>query len=175
LPNASDIDHCATLDATLISSPTGTYGSLTAFNTDTGAYTYTLNNGTNAWRGWCSPLPRRDRQRQLQLHGGRSVRATNTSTLTITITGTNDAPVDGDETNNVQRDINDSNGNVLANGVDIDHGATLDVTLISSPTGTYGSLTSFNTETGAYTYTLNAGFNLHKARRSPTVQLHGGR
>jgi hypothetical protein len=68
-----------------------------------------------------------------------------------------------------------SNGNVLANGVDIDHGATLDVTLISSPTGTYGSLTSFNTETGAYTYTLNAGFNLHKARRSPTVQLHGGR
>jgi VCBS repeat-containing protein len=56
LPNASDIDHGATLDATLISSPSGTYGSLTAFNTDTGAYTYTLNNGTNGVAGLVQSL-----------------------------------------------------------------------------------------------------------------------
>jgi VCBS repeat-containing protein len=86
--------------------------------------------------------------------------ATNTSTLTITITGTNDAPVDGDEGNNVTEDgTQTASGIVLANASDIDHGATLDATLISSPSGTYGSLTAFNTDTGAYTYTLNNGTN----------------
>jgi hypothetical protein len=59
----------------------------------------------------------------------------NTSTLTITITGTNDAPVDGDEGNNVTEDgTQTASGIVLANASDIDHGATLDATLISSPT-----------------------------------------
>jgi hypothetical protein len=54
--------------------------------------------------------------------------------LTITITGTNDAPVDGDEGNNVTEDgTQTASGIVLANASDIDHGATLDATLISSP------------------------------------------
>jgi VCBS repeat-containing protein len=90
--------------------------------------------------------------------------ATNTSTLTITITGTNDAPVDGDEGNNVTEDgTQTASGIVLANASDIDHGATLDATLISSPSGTYGSLTAFQHR--------HRGLHLHAEQRH---QRRGG-
>jgi hypothetical protein len=66
--------------------------------------------------------------------------ATNTSTLTITITGTNDARSMAMRVTTSPRTARKTaSGIVLANASDIDHGATLDATLISSATGTYGS------------------------------------
>jgi VCBS repeat-containing protein len=172
---------------TLISSPSGTYGSLTAFNTDTGAYTYTLNNGTNGVAGLVQSLAQGETvSDSFNYTVVDQFGATNTSTLTITITGTNDAPVDGDECNNVTEDgTQTASGIVLANASDIDHGATLDATLISSPSGTYGSLTAVQQPT--------PGLHLHAEQRhqwrggagavplprartvTRQLQLHGGR
>jgi VCBS repeat-containing protein len=91
------------LDAALLSNATGTYGTI-SLNTETGAYTYTLNNGTNGVAGLVQSLAQGETvSDSFNYTVVDQFGATNTSTLTITITGTNDAPVDGDEGNKRHR------------------------------------------------------------------------
>jgi VCBS repeat-containing protein len=161
LANASDIDHGATLDATLISSPSGTYGSLTAFNTDTGAYTYTLNNGTNGVAGLVQSLAqaRPSATASITRWSISSGRPTLRPSPSRSRAPTTHRSMAMRVTTSPRTARKRQAASCLPTPPTIDHGATLDATLISSPSGTYGSLTAFNTDTGAYTYTLNNGTN----------------
>ncbi|MCD8163347.1 MAG: VCBS domain-containing protein, partial [Synergistaceae bacterium] len=94
---------------------------------------------------------------------------TETATVTITITGTNDAPVAADNYGSVVEDLRTetdqshatSDGNILDNDSDPDHGAQLSVKAVGgdeSKVGTeidgkYGKITI--NEDGTYTYKLN--------------------
>jgi hypothetical protein len=156
LANASDIDHGATLDATLISSPSGTYGSLTAFqHRHRGLHLHAEQRHQR--RGGAGAVPcqgetvsdsfnytvvdqfGRDQHFDPHHHDHGHQRRTGSMAMRVTT-----SPRTATQT---------ASGIVLANASDIDHGATLDATLISSASGTSGSLTAFNTDTGAYTYT----------------------
>src|SRR6185436_17875606 len=157
----SDID-VEPLSTTLVSSSTGSFGTLVLGTT--GAYTYTLNNSNGAVQGLDDGETLTDTFTYAANDGTTS---TNT-TLTITIFGTNDAPTVAADTNWSKEDTNTSaTGNVLQDvnhpgapsGTFADHAdsdtdiETLTTTLVSSGTGSFGSLVLGTN--GAYTYTLN--------------------
>src|SRR5204862_107753 len=165
-PSGAFADHAdsdtdiETLTTTLVSSGTGSFGTLVLGTS--GAYTYTLNNGNGAVQALDDGETLTDTFTYAASDGTTS---TNT-TLTITIFGTNDAPTVAADTNWSKEDTNTSaTGNVLQ---DITHGGapsgtfadhadtdtdieTLTTTLVSSGTGTYGTLVLGTN--GAYTYT----------------------
>src|SRR5204863_137730 len=159
----SDTD-IETLTTTLVSSGTGTYGSL-VLGTN-GAYTYTLNNGNGAVQGLDDGETLTDTFTYAASDG---TTATNT-TLTSTIFGTNDGPrVEADTNWTKEEATTTATGNVLQDvthpgapsGTFADHAdadtdiETLTTTLVSSGTGSFGTLVLGTS--GAYTYTLNNG------------------
>ena len=77
---------------------------------------------------------------------------TATATVTITVTPVNDAPVATGDSRTTDEDTPVSGG-VTATDVD---GDTLTYTVVSGPN--QGTLTSFNTATGAYTYAPDANY-----------------
>src|SRR5204863_34921 len=157
----SDID-VETLTTSLVSSGTGSFGSL-VLGTN-GAYTYTLNNASGAVQGLDDGETLTDTFTYAASDGTTS---TNT-TLTITIFGTNDAPTVAADTNwtkvegptsttgNVLQDVNHD---AAPSGTFADHADSdtdieaLTTTLVSSGTGSFGTLVLGTN--GAYTYTLN--------------------
>ena len=77
----------------------------------------------------------------------------NTATVSITVTAVNDAPVasNGSDTTNEDTAVSGTAG-----ATDVDN-ATLTYAVLSGPA--HGTLTVFNTATGAFTYTPNLNYN----------------
>ncbi|MBB6342153.1 VCBS repeat-containing protein, partial [Pseudomonas fluvialis] len=90
---------------------------------------------------------------------------TATGSVTINITPVNDAPVAGNQSNNILEDA-PFNGQVIASDVD---GGTLSYSLVS---GTSNGSVTLDTSTGAFVYTPNPGYN---GADSFTVQVSDGR
>ena len=157
----SDVD-VESLTASLVSSATGSFGSL-VLNSN-GSYTYTLNNGNAAVQGLDDGETLTDTFTYAASDGTTSTNAT----LTITIFGSNDAPTVAADTNWAKEDTNSTaSGNVLQDlahagapsGSFADHADSdtdvepLTTSLVSSATGSFGSLVL--NSNGSYTYTLN--------------------
>src|SRR6185503_8504315 len=116
----SDTD-VETLTTTLVSSGTGSFGTLVLGTT--GAYTYTLNNGNGSVQGLDDGETLTDTFTYAASDGTTS---TNT-TLTITIFGTNDAPTVAADTNWTKEEgPTSTTGNVLQ-----------DVSHPGAPSGTF--------------------------------------
>jgi T1SS-143 domain-containing protein len=159
----SDVD-VEPLTASLVSSGTGSFGSL-VLNSD-GSYIYTLNNDSAAVQG----LDDGETLTDTFTYAANDGTTSSNATLTITIFGSNDAPTVAADTNWSKEDTNTTaSGNVLQ---DINHAGApsgsfadvadsdvdvepLSASLVSSPTGSFGSLV-LNSD-GSYTYTLNNG------------------
>src|SRR4029078_9575988 len=161
----SDTD-VETLTTTLVSGATGSFGTLVPGTP--GAYTDTLNNGNGSVQGLDDGETLTDTFTYAANDGTTS---TNT-TLTITIFGTNDAPTVQADTNWTKEEgPTSATGNVLQtiahttppapsgsfsdladSDTDVE---TLTTTLVSSGTGSFGTLVLG--ANGAYTYTLNNG------------------
>jgi VCBS repeat-containing protein len=143
-----------------INPPGGTYGSV-ALNSATGDWTYTLNNSdTDTQALNASETATETFTYTVTDESGGTAAAT----LTITVTGRNDNPIASADGGGVTEagGVNDAIGTPVATGTlgdnvsDVDNlgalGDDLDFSVVGG--GTYGSLT-LNTETGAWTYTLN--------------------
>jgi len=169
-PSGSFADHADSdtdvepLSASLVSSGTGSFGSL-VLNSN-GSYTYTLNNGNAAVQGLDDGETLTDTFTYAASDGTTSTNAT----LTITIFGSNDAPTVAADTNWAKEESNQTaSGNVLQtiahtgapsgsfsdaadSDVDVE---PLTASLVSSGAGSFGSLVL--NSNGSYTYTLNNG------------------
>lgn len=133
---ASDID-LDTLTYSVVSGPSN--GTLSSFNTSTGAFTYTPNanyNGSDSFT--------------FKVNDGTV--DSNTSTFSITVNSVNDEPVSSNSSFTSIKDIAYSSS-ISASDVDLD---TLTYSIVSNPTN--GTLTSFNSSTGTFTYTPNASY-----------------
>ena len=140
----------------------GTYGSLT-LDTETGAWTYTLNNSDSDTQALNAGQTAAE---TFTYTVNDEAGATASATLTITIRGANDTPTATDDEGGTVTEAggvgNTTPGEptatgTLANNVsDVDNAGTLpddlDFTVVGG--GTYGSLT-LDTDTGDWTYTLN--------------------
>ena len=112
-------------------------GTLASFNTNTGAFTYTPNANATGTDGFT-----------FQANDGQAT--SNTATVSITITATNDPPTAENATITVSEN-SAANGQLQAQDPD---GDSLTYTVVANPA--QGTLASFNTNTGAFTYTPNA-------------------
>ena len=111
-------------------------GTLSTFNTTTGAFTYTPNVNETGPDNFT-----------FQVSDGQAT--SNTATVSITITATNDPPTAENATITVNENST-ANGQLQAQDPD---GDSLTYTVVANPT--QGTLSSFNTTTGAFTYTPN--------------------
>ena len=134
----------------------GTYGSVTI--AADGTYTYTLDNSKPVTNALAAGQTATD---VFTYTITDDKGATSTTTLTITITGTNDAPVDDNETNSVLEDTtltvaDGAIGDLLNNATDVDGDSlTIASYTIAGMTGTYTAGQSA-TITGKGTITINA-------------------
>src|SRR5438105_5650666 len=131
----------------------GTYGSFT-FNSATGAWGYTLNNGATNVQALTATSVVHD---TLTV---KSVDGTATQVIDVTINGTNDAAtISSTAAGTVTEDGDGATTCQTASGTlsvsDVDSGENhFQAVAAAALTGTYGSFT-FNSATGAWGYTLN--------------------
>ena len=172
----SDVDG-DDLSVTLDENPVGSYGTLTAFNTATGAYTYQVDNTQSGGPGagrrrdgdrdlqlYRRRRPRRHRHRDPDHHHLRHQRRAGGGRR-HQLDGRRGGPISGNVLvtaahNGAPDDL--PRGDVADSDVD---GDDLDVTLDGAPVGSFGTLTAFNTATGAYTYQVD--------NANPAVQALG--
>jgi Ca2+-binding RTX toxin-like protein len=115
-------------------------GSITAFDPNTGAFTYTPNPNANGSDSF-----------SFRVFDG--FEESEPATITITITPVNDAPVANAATLNTRTGKTEA-GVLTATDVE---GDPLSFSIVSAPTN--GTVTIINALTGEYTYTPNAGFS----------------
>lgn len=136
--SATDGNTTDVLTYSIVTQPTN--GTITAFNTATGAYTYLPNanyNGTDSFTFKAND-------------GGLD---SNTATVNITVNAIDDAPTATDGTFTTNEDTT-GNGTLTGGDVDLD---ALTFAIVAQPTN--GTVTITNTATGAYTYTPNGDYN----------------
>ncbi|MBR1177359.1 VCBS domain-containing protein, partial [Bradyrhizobium sp. KB893862 SZCCT0404] len=162
-PNASgtlavqDVDNGqAVFQTVATASLAGTYGNFT-FNSNTGAWTYVLDNTKSATQGLIANQVVHD---TLTV---KSADGTASQVIDVTVTGSNDnATITGTATGAVTEAGGVNNGNAgspNASGTlavqDVDNGqAVFQTVATASLAGTYGNFT-FNSNTGAWTYVLD--------------------
>ncbi len=130
----------------------GTYGSLSL--TSSGAFTYTLNNGSAAVQALAPGQTVADAFTYTATDDDPNGAMSSSSTITVSVVGTNDAPVTVlDRAGVVEDQTTPATGNVLANDSDVDNGTVLRVAAPGTFNSVYGTLTL--AVNGDASYTLN--------------------
>ena len=157
---ATDVDHHAVLTFSASGGPqaegegsSGAYGSF-GVDASTGAWTYTLDNGTNGSNTQTQRLAEGETRTETYKvtvtdeHG-----ASATESVVITITGTNDAPTlsSGSFSGSVLESTTLTTSGTVQ-GIDVDNGAKLSYSLDGATSSGYGS---FSLSGGQWTYQLN--------------------
>jgi VCBS repeat-containing protein len=146
LPTGSDVDG-ETLTYAIVANPT--HGTISNFNSVTGAYTFTPNGAQQGLDDGEVQLDSFD----YRVNDGTA--NSNTATVTLSIVGLNDAPTAANDSFTVSED---SAGvtRTLPAGSDVDV-ETLSYAIVANPTK--GTISNFNSSNGSYTYTPAANYD----------------
>ncbi|ARU48273.1 hypothetical protein Sdiek1_1107 [Sulfurospirillum diekertiae] len=168
--SASDVDHNATQRWSIVGTADTTYGSI-SINTNTGKWTYTLNNTDMDTQALA------EGESKTLNYTARVIDdkgAYVDQTIAVTITGTNDSPVITNASTQLVGTVieagNNDDGSTFAgtpsisgqlSASDVDHGATKTWSIEGTPSTTYGSIGIDST--GKWTYTLDNSLSTTQA------------